>query len=93
MSRGGAAFTFENGRVTGTTSLRRVAATQINGLTASTASGALSIADNAAVYVKIGSDYYQSTLATISGSSDYELTCYADRSSGGKVRVIVAEQK
>ena len=93
VSRGGAAFTFENGRVTGTTSLRRVAATQINGLTASTASGALSIADNAAVYVKIGSDYYQSTLATISGSSDYELTCYADRSSGGKVRVIVAEQK
>lgn len=93
VSRGGAAFTFENGRVTGTTSLRRVAATQINGLTASTASGALSIADNAAVYVKIGSDYYQSTLATISGSSDYELTCYADRSSGGKLRVIVAEQK
>ena len=91
VSRGGVSFTFENGQLTGASSLRRVSASQISGLTASTSSGAVDIAENAAVYVKIGSDYCQSSLRTISGSTDYELTCYCDRTSGGKVRVIVAE--
>ena len=52
----------------------------------------MDIADNAAVYVKMGSEYYQSTLATVSDTSEYTLTCYYDgTSSSQRVRVIVAE--
>ena len=91
-SRGGVSFEFKNGQLSDTNSLRRFTATQITGLTAVSADGPVDIADNAAVYVKMGSEYYQSTLATVSDTSEYTLTCYYDgTSSSQRVRVIVAE--
>ncbi|MGI5895119.1 MAG: S-layer homology domain-containing protein [Candidatus Merdivicinus sp.] len=93
VSRGGVSFTFKNGQLTGTKALRRTSASQISGLYASTPDGKAEIADNAVVYVKIGSEYYQTTLATVSDTSSYTLTCYYDSSlSTGKIRVIVAEE-
>ena len=94
VTRGGVLFKFKNGQLTGTTSLRKVTATRISGLTATTASGAIDIADDVAVYVKMDNQYVLTSLATVSDSYEYDLSCYYDGSaSSGKVRVIVAEEK
>lgn len=95
VSRGGVSFTFENGQLSSTENLKWAAATRINGLKATMNSGTANIADDAAVYVKIGSDYYETSLDTVRDISIYDLTCYYDKSlsTGGKVRVIVAEEK
>ncbi len=94
VARGGVSIGFSNGQPSGFTSLRKFTASQISGLTASSPNGAVDIADNAAVYVKMGDGYYQTTLVSVSDTSKYTLSCYYDGSgSSQKVRVIIAEEK
>jgi hypothetical protein len=56
------------------------------------AGGQYLIWDGAAVYIVKGSEYYQSSLAYLSGSDAYNFYAYYDKdeSEGGRIRVIVA---
>lgn len=94
VARGGVSIRFSNGQPTGFSSLRKFTASQISGMTAASSNGSVDISTNAAVYVKMGDGYYQSTLASVSDTSKYTLTCYYDGSgSSQRVRLIIAEEK
>lgn len=94
VARGGVSIRFNNGQAAGFSSLRRFTASQISGMTARSSDGPVDIASNAAVYVKMGDGYYQTTLASVSDTTQYTLSCYYDGSSTSKrVRIIVAEEK
>lgn len=87
--KGGASFTFKDGQLSRVSSLKTVSASRISGLKATVSGGTLTISDRVSVYVKMGDDYYPSSLATVQDNKDYKLSCCCDKDN--KVRVIIAE--
>lgn len=51
------------------------------------------LSNDVMVYLKNESDYYQIDLSKVLRLARYELTAYFDGTTGGKVRVIIAEEK
>lgn len=89
VRKGGASFTFKDGQLSRVNSLKTVSASRISGLKATVSGGTLTVDDRVSVYVKMGDDYYPSSLTTVQDSKEYKLSCCCDKDN--KIRVIIAE--
>ncbi len=91
---GPAQFAFSSdGSVTGIKTLGSIEVTSITKTEVSNGKNAYTLADDVGVYLKKGSNYYETELSKVMSLNNYELTAYYDGTTGGRVRVIVAKAK
>lgn len=93
VEKGPKGFMFENNTLIATLNLTGVSVANIGTTTIQTATTKYPLADELAVYYLENSEYNLTTIKKVSDLTKYKLTAYYDRtvSSGGQVRVIVAE--
>lgn len=91
---GPAQFAFgANGEITSVKMMGNILVTSITLTEVSNGKNAYVIDDKVGVYLKKGSNYYVTELSKVMSLSNYGLTAYYDGTTGGRVRVIVAEAK
>lgn len=88
-------FSFHDGVLDDIMKLTRVYATSIDGLEVKAGSNSYIMSDEVEVYYWNNKKYYKTTLASVNDIEKYNLYAYYDRpmSVGGRVRVIVAQDK
>lgn len=91
---GPAQFAFSSdGSVTGIKTLGSIEVSSITKTEVSNGKNAYTLADDVGVYLKKGSNYYETELSKVMSLNNYRLTAYYDGTTGGRVRVIVAKAK